>query len=82
MPYMTYCVQAWGNVYQTSTGPLIKLQKRAIIIIKSNAGYRDSMNQLFFESCTFKFLDLVRLKRLELMFKNKSFPECIQLFLS
>lgn len=34
MPYMTYCVEAWGNVYRTSIGPLIKLQKRAIIIIK------------------------------------------------
>lgn len=49
MPYVTYCVEAWGNVYKTSIGPLIKLQKRAIIIV-NNAGYRDSTNQFVFLS--------------------------------
>lgn len=45
-----------------------------VVILRTN---------LFFESCAVKFLDIVRLKTLELMFKNKSCPECIHpLFLS
>lgn len=33
MPYMTYCVEVWGNVYKTKLDPIIKLQKRAMKII-------------------------------------------------
>ena len=32
-PFLTYCVIAWGNTYQTSLQPLFVLQKKAIRII-------------------------------------------------
>ena len=32
-PFLTYCIIAWGNTYQTSLQPLIVLQKKAIRII-------------------------------------------------
>ena len=32
-PFLTYCVIAWGNTYQTSLQPLFVLQKEAIKII-------------------------------------------------
>ena len=32
-PFLTYCIIAWGNTYQTSLQPLFVLQKKAIRII-------------------------------------------------
>ena len=29
-PFLTYCLIAWGNTYQTSLQPLFVLQKKAI----------------------------------------------------
>ena len=29
-PYFTYCIEIWGNIYQSYLEPLIKLQKRAV----------------------------------------------------
>ena len=32
-PYLTYCVEVWGNTHDTYLNPLIKLQKKCIRII-------------------------------------------------
>uniref|UniRef100_A0A3P8T4U6 Reverse transcriptase domain-containing protein n=1 Tax=Amphiprion percula TaxID=161767 RepID=A0A3P8T4U6_AMPPE len=81
MPYMTYCVEVWGNTYRTYIDPIIKLQKRVIRII-NKASYCETTNKLFIESRTLKFLDIVYLRTLEILFrvKNKSLPTCIQQF--
>ena len=78
---MTYCVEVWGNTYRTYIDPIVKLQKRAIRII-NKVSYCDTTNELFIESCTLKFIDIVYLKTLEILFrvKNKSLPNCIQHF--
>ena len=78
---MSYCVEVWGNTYRTYIDPIIKLQKRAIRII-NKVSYRDTTNKLFIESCSLKFIDIVYLKTLEILFrvKNKSLPNCIQHF--
>lgn len=36
VPYITYCVEVWGNTYKTNTNPIVMLQKRAIRIVKKN----------------------------------------------
>uniref|UniRef100_A0A672Z783 Reverse transcriptase domain-containing protein n=3 Tax=Sphaeramia orbicularis TaxID=375764 RepID=A0A672Z783_9TELE len=79
MPYMSYCVEIWGNVYKTNLDPIIKLQKKAIRVI-NKAGYLQSSNPLFVESGLLKFLDIVYLKTMEFMFhvKSKNLPFCIQ----
>lgn len=79
MPYMTYCVEIWGNAYKTNLDPIIKLQKRASRII-NEVGYCDHTNQLFIRSHTLKFLDIVYSKTLEIMFQvvNKTIPVCIK----
>lgn len=70
-----------GNTYRTYTDPIIKLQKRIIRVI-NKASYREPTNKLFIESRTLKFLDIVHLKTLEILFrvKNKSLPISIQNF--
>lgn len=81
LPYMSYCVEVWGNAYKTNMDPINKLQKKAIRII-NKVGYRESTNQLFIGSVTLKFFDIVYLKTLEVLFRvvNNSLPVCIQTF--
>lgn len=78
VPYMTYCVEVWGNVYKTNLDPLVKLQKRVIRII-NKAAYLETTNPLFIKSHSLKFADMVYCKILEFIFKvkNKSLPDCI-----
>lgn len=54
MPYMSHCVEVWGNVYKTNIDPLIKLQNRAIRIIHKVC-YCESINPLFILSCMLRF---------------------------
>ena len=78
MPYLSYCVEVWGNVYKTNIDPIIKLQKKPIRII-NKASYLESTNPLFIKSNTLKFVDMVYTKTLEIVFraKSKSLPGCI-----
>ena len=32
-PYLTYCVQIWGNAYNIHLDPIVKLQKKCICTI-------------------------------------------------
>lgn len=68
LPYLTYCVEIWGNNYKSSIHPLVILQKRAVRIIHK-AGYRDHTNCLFLESKLLKFSDLVKLYTVMPVFK-------------
>ena len=53
-PFLTYCIIAWDNTYQTSLQPLLLLQKKAIRIITFSS---------FFEhtSPLFKDLNVIKL---------------------
>ena len=59
LPYLTYCIEVWGNTYQSNLKPLVTIQKRAIRI-SHKVGYHDHTNTLFLSSKTMKFLDLVQ----------------------
>ena len=68
VPYITYCLEIWGNAYPTHTQPIFILQKRAVrIITKSN--YREPSNELFIKLRAFKFMDLVDYKIALIMYK-------------
>ena len=69
-PYLTYCVEVWGNTYKTNLQPIIILQKKAIRIIH-NVGYYEHTNALFLNSKTLKFLDLVDLKTAQTVYKAR-----------
>ena len=64
LPYMTYCVEIWGNTYKTNIHPIFILQKRAIRIIHKTA-YREPTNPLFVQLKTLTFLDLIDYKTIQ-----------------
>uniref|UniRef100_A0A3B3IP09 Reverse transcriptase domain-containing protein n=1 Tax=Oryzias latipes TaxID=8090 RepID=A0A3B3IP09_ORYLA len=79
LPYFTYCIEVWGNTYETNIMPLILLQKRAIRIIHK-ANFRDHTNDLFIKSGLLKLKNLIELQTLLVMFKarNRDLPEDLQ----
>ena len=68
LPYITYCVEVWGNTYKTNTETGFKLQKKAIRII-NNRTNREPSNPLFIKLKALKFMDMVNLKTLLIMHK-------------
>ena len=46
-PFLTYCVIAWGNTYQTSLQPLSVLQKKAIRIITFSSFFEHTYKSSF-----------------------------------
>lgn len=81
LPYFSYCAEIWGNGCKTRLDPVIKLQKRAIRLI-NRSGFREPTSSLFLKSYQLKFLDIVKLKLLKLMYQvvNGSLPESIRSF--
>uniref|UniRef100_A0A669C5X4 Reverse transcriptase domain-containing protein n=1 Tax=Oreochromis niloticus TaxID=8128 RepID=A0A669C5X4_ORENI len=71
LPYMTYCLEIWGNAYKTNTLPIFKLQKRAIRII-NQSNYIEPTNILFINLNTLKFYDLVEYKMAQIMYKAQN----------
>ena len=53
LPYMSYCVEVWGNNYKTVIEPLILLQQKAIRIV-SKSDYYAPTNPLFIDFQTLK----------------------------
>lgn len=68
VPYLTYCLEIWGNTFKTYTQPLFILQKRALRII-TKSQYRDHTNDLFLKLNILKFYDLVDYKVTLIMYK-------------
>lgn len=68
LPYLTYCVEVWGNNYKSSLHALIILQKRAVRIIHK-AKYYEHTNPLFLQSKLLKLLDLVDFYTVQFLFK-------------
>ena len=77
-PYLSYCLEVWGNTYSSNLQPLCIIQKRAIRIIHK-AGFHDHTNNLFLKSCIMKLPDLSVFKTAQFMFRarNKLLPENI-----
>ena len=48
VPYISYCVELWGSTFKTTINQIVKLQKRAILII-TNADYNARTEILFFK---------------------------------
>ena len=57
-PFLTYCIIAWGNTYQTSLQPLIVLQKKAIRI-KTFSSFYEHTSPLFKDLNIIKLFDLL-----------------------
>ena len=68
VPYMSYCVEVWGNTFKTHLKPIFILQKRIIRIIQRKA-YHEPSNALFINLNTLKFWDIVKLQTLLVPYK-------------
>ena len=68
LPYLTYCVEIWGNTYLTNLKSIIILQKRAVRII-GKAEVNSHTNPLFFKFRLLKMLDIVKLNTGIVMYK-------------
>ncbi len=71
LPYLTYCVETWGNTYKSNLNPLIVMQKKAIRTVH-NVRYTHHTNKLFFKSSTLKLLDIVELKTAQIAYKARN----------
>ena len=78
-PYQMYCVEVWGNNYNTSLAPVTILQKKAICVIHK-VGYLDNTHSLFLQSKIMKFTDMVKFQTAQVMYKakNNKLPNNIQ----
>ena len=65
-PYFTYCIEVWGNTYQSYLEPLIKLQKRAVRTIVGARKYAHT-------APLFRELKLLNIKEIYIY--------CVQLFM-
>ena len=79
LPYLNYCVEAWGNTYINSVKPIYLLQKK-VIRIMHGVSYNDHTNDLFYNSKVVKLYDLVKFKTACIMYraKNQLLPNNIQ----
>ena len=76
LPYLSYCLEVWGNIYSSNLQPVVLIQKRAVRIVHK-VSFREHTNNLFLASGIMKLPDLVVFKTAQFMFKvrNKLLPE-------
>ena len=75
LPYLNYCLENWGNTYESNLNKLFLKQKRVIRII-NKANFYAHTTLLFKNLNVLKLKDLVLLKTAIFMYKvfNKSLP--------
>ena len=78
LPYLTYCVEIWGNTYKSNLISIEKLQKRAIRII-SGVSFLEHTSPLFKNFKLLKFFDLVHFQTYLIMYKAFHFELPINL---
>ena len=69
--FLTYCIIAWGNTYQTSLRPLFVLQKKAIRII-TFFRFFEYTSPLFKHLYVIKLFDEVTVHNAVFMYKFKN----------
>lgn len=80
LPYLTYGCESWGNTFKTTLSPLTIMQKKALRIV-FKTGFREHTNPLFVKGCILKFMDLIKFKTAQIMFKarQKTLPRNLQI---
>uniref|UniRef100_A0A8C6LAH3 Reverse transcriptase domain-containing protein n=1 Tax=Nothobranchius furzeri TaxID=105023 RepID=A0A8C6LAH3_NOTFU len=68
LPYFMYCVEVWGNTYETHLKPLFIIQKRAIRLV-NKAACREHTHLLFIHLKVLKLRELVTLRTAQFMYK-------------
>lgn len=71
LPYLSNCVEVWGNMCKGTLQPICTRQRRAIRTT-NRAGYREHTNPLFIKSYTLKCMDLVKFKTAQIMYEARN----------
>lgn len=79
IPYLTYCIEVWGNACKSYIEPLFLLQKRAIRVV-NGSGFRAHTNPVFKQLQTLKFTELAEFSLLKIMYyaHQKTLPVNLQ----
>ena len=80
LPYLTYCLEIWGNTYKSNTLCIFILQKKVLRIIIGANRYNHT-NCIVYNLCILKLYDLVKLRTSVIMYqaRNNTLPVSIQL---
>ena len=68
LPYLNYGVILWGNNYKSSTGKIIRLQKKCVRIMNKK-DYKNPSAPLFKQMRILQFSDLVFVNTANMMYK-------------
>ena len=74
LPYLTYCILAWGNTFKTYIDKLKVLQKKVIRLV-TNSSFRHPSKPLFLQLKLLPFDELVSFNCLFFMFKLQFCPQ-------
>ena len=79
LPYLNYCVEVWGNTYQTNIAPIYLIQKKIIRII-CKVSYLEHTSPIFNKLKLLKFPQIVEYQTGIFMFKayNSLLPPNLQ----
>ena len=79
MPHLSYCCEIWASTYKTNLQKIVVLQKRCIRIIHK-VDRRYHTTESFRNMYSLKFLDLVKFKGLQIIFRayQYSLPSNLQ----
>ena len=81
IPHLSYCCEIWASTFKTNLQKIVILQKRCLrIIYKVDRRYHTS--GLFKDMFSLKFLDLVKFKGLQIVFKayHNRLPKNLQAY--
>lgn len=67
LPYLSYCVEVWGNTNKSNIQAINTMQKTAI-----RYRYRDHTNELFLKIQVLNFPDLIQFKTAHIIFKARN----------
>ena len=68
VPHLSYCCEVWANTFKTSLQKIVVLQKRCVRIIY-RVDRRHHTSALFRDMFSLKFLDIVKFKGLQIVFR-------------
>ena len=79
LPYLTYCVEVWGNSFKSHLAKIEIIQKRAVRII-CGARHLEHTSKLFGDLKLLKFTDIIKHRTLLFMYKayNNLLPVNLQ----
>ena len=75
LPYLTYCVEIWGNTYPTNINDIFLLQKKELSALCMVTSVSIIRINFFQQLHVLKFLEIIELKTI--LFMIKAYHRCL-----